>query len=253
MTKLNESYGSCGRWAPEQLSPWCGPGVLMPTAIDSGIATSGWNYMMWMVSLSWAVYSVVKQASAGDEPHKIAGHSLIARFALRWRSTIAFCDRWIKAGLGERGKDRAFWFLFLTPWSMAFGYQFYAYSLFFRHAQVESTWSFGQIVAVMVWIPAIAEYIYLLRCETFPFFSLVALTDGIKMASEKVVNTGSGPLSRSPGGSQRLPHSNSLYSLISTQETSPVRPCQNMDTLVLKAMSRPCYRPHGPIRTSRSR
>lgn len=167
----NDPGQFCGGWTPEQLSPWCGSGLLMPTPIDSGIAPSGWNYMMWLVSLSWAVYSVVKQASAGDEHHKIASHSVIARFASRWRSTIAFCDRWIKAGLGERGKDRAFWFIFLTSWSMAFGYQFYAYSLFFRHAQVDPSWSFGQIVAVMVWIPAVAEYMYLLRCETFPLFS----------------------------------------------------------------------------------
>ena len=63
---------------------------------------------------------------------------------------------------------------------MAFGYQFYAYSLYFHHSQIDPTWSFGQIVAIMVWIPAIAEYIYLLRCETFAFLPSSPLTNGIK-------------------------------------------------------------------------
>ena len=162
-----ERFYGCGRWAPEQLSPWCGPGFSMPTPVNTRIATSSLNYLIWIIPLLWALYCLLKQSLTAEEPQKSSRHSFIAGLA----SKIAFCDRWIKAGLGEEGKDRAFWAIFLASWSIAFGYQFYAYSLYFRHSQIDPTWSFGQIVAITVWIPATAEYIYLLRCEIFDFFA----------------------------------------------------------------------------------
>ena len=85
----------CGYRTPEQFSSWCGSGFSGPTPIDDRITTSGWNYIMWMVSFLWALYCVIKQSLATEEPQKSASHSFIARFAYRWRLMIASCDRWI--------------------------------------------------------------------------------------------------------------------------------------------------------------
>ena len=192
---------NCGGWAPRERSSWCGPGFSMPTPIDIRVATSGWNYMMWMITLLWALYCVIKQSLTAEEPQKTVSHPLIARFTSRSRSSIAFCDQWIKAGVGEKGKDSIFWTLFFISWSMAFGYQFYAYSLYFRHSEIDPTWSFGQIVAITVWIPAIAEYTYLLRCKNLFFLSSISLTNWMKMVSKKATSTGSRHPSQSLQGS----------------------------------------------------
>lgn len=192
---------TCGGWSPGERSSWCGSGFSMSTPIGIRTAMSGWNYMMWMITLLWALYCVIKQSLTAEKPQKNVSHSLSARFTSRSRSLIAFCDQWIKAGVGEKGKDSIFWTLFFISWSMAFGYQFYAYSLFFRHSEIDTTWSFGQIVAVTAWIPAIAEYIHLLRCKIFSFFPSIPLTNWMKMVSKKATSTGSRRPSQSLQGS----------------------------------------------------
>ena len=83
----------CGGWTPRQLSPWCGSGFSMPTLIDNRIALSGWNYALWMNSLLWALYCVIKQSLAGEGPQNSASHSFISRFASRWRSSMRQVDQ----------------------------------------------------------------------------------------------------------------------------------------------------------------
>ena len=49
----------------------------------------------------------------------------------------------------------------LIIWGLCFTYHIYLYSLFARSKLVSSQWSFGQIIAVTVWIPSIIELLYL--------------------------------------------------------------------------------------------
>ena len=44
-------------------------------------------------------------------------------------------------------------------WALCFVYHFYLYSLFTRSNLVSSEWTFGQIIAVMIWVPSLAELV----------------------------------------------------------------------------------------------
>ena len=57
--------------------------------------------------------------------------------------------------------------LLALVWALCFTYHFYLYSLFTKSHLVSSEWSFGQIIAVTVWIPSIIEYLYI-ECGKFP-------------------------------------------------------------------------------------
>ena len=53
----------------------------------------------------------------------------------------------------------------MTTWVMCFGYQFNLFNAYFQHTVILQDWSFGQIIAVAVWMPAVFEYFYIL-CQT---------------------------------------------------------------------------------------
>lgn len=61
--------------------------------------------------------------------------------------------------------------LLLLLWGLCFAYHFYLYSLFTRSALVSGQWSFGQIIAVTVWIPSIVELLYIEQREWPPYYS----------------------------------------------------------------------------------
>ena len=61
-----------------------------------------------------------------------------------------------------RNKLAAYGFaISLVIWGLCFVYDFYLYSLFTRSNLVSGEWSFGQIIAVTVWIPSIVELLYI--------------------------------------------------------------------------------------------
>ena len=66
--------------------------------------------------------------------------------------------------------------LFVSTWSLSFGYQFYPYSIVFSNAEVDTTWSFGQMVATTIWAPCLVEYLNLELSEYFtaPYAASIA-------------------------------------------------------------------------------
>ena len=48
--------------------------------------------------------------------------------------------------------------LFVLTWSLSFGYRFYLYNVVFSNAEIDTTWSFGQIVAITIWAPCLVKY-----------------------------------------------------------------------------------------------
>ena len=58
--------------------------------------------------------------------------------------------------------------ILLIIWALCFTYHFYLYSLFAKSKLVSSEWSFGQIIAVTVWIPSIVELLYIELGRFFP-------------------------------------------------------------------------------------
>ena len=50
---------------------------------------------------------------------------------------------------------------FAAIWSLSFAYLFYIYDHFRRRRFISNDWSFGQIVAISVWVPSIVEFLYM--------------------------------------------------------------------------------------------
>ena len=46
-------------------------------------------------------------------------------------------------------------------WALCFAVQFYLFSIYIQASVIPSNWSFGQIIAITIWIPSIFEYIYI--------------------------------------------------------------------------------------------
>lgn len=111
----------CGGWTPRQLSSWCGSGFSMPTIIDRRIAVSGWNDVLWMNSLLWALYCVIKQSLAVGGPQNSASHSFISRFASDGDHPWYFATDGSKLALARKARTVSFGFYSLHPgrWLLA--------------------------------------------------------------------------------------------------------------------------------------
>ena len=91
--------------------------------------------------------------------------------------------------------------ILLIIWALCFTYHFYLYSLFTKSKLVSSEWSFGQIIAVTVWVPWIVEFLYIELGKSSPLCCsarFVALTrGGLQRAVRKDPNTNTHPVSKS--------------------------------------------------------
>ena len=52
--------------------------------------------------------------------------------------------------------------ILVLVWAACFGAQFYLFSLYFQNSLISYEWSFGQIIAIAVWLPSLFEYVYIL-------------------------------------------------------------------------------------------
>ena len=143
------------------LDSWCGRSIPHATAIDLSIVTGGWNWVLWTNCLVWFLYCVLckwleQPSNLSQAPRMGRLRTFAADFRAmgnRLSSTLAFTLIW-----------RC---VFLVTWLICFGYQFYLYSLFFTASLVSTDWTLGQIVAITVWVPSLAEYVYLERRRSF--------------------------------------------------------------------------------------
>ena len=63
--------------------------------------------------------------------------------------------------LAIMGRDHIRAIIFAIASSLCFAIQFYLLSVYWRHSFISPEWSFGQIMVVNVWVPAIVEYVYI--------------------------------------------------------------------------------------------
>lgn len=111
--------------------------------------------IIWLVytyCIAWALWCLLMQVSKTSTKESLGARVLA----------------WFKnSGLGRlesvpRNKLATYGYaILLVVWGLCFGYHFYLYSLFTRSKLVSGQWSFGQIIAVTVWIPSIVELLYI--------------------------------------------------------------------------------------------
>lgn len=130
----------------ETLFPLCGSSLLDSNAIPSSTVTDRWVWVAWVTCIAWMLWCFYGKPKEGKPPTKIRS----------WldRRTISFT--WMQRL--EKPKVRLLFFIVSSL--LCFGVQFYLISVFHRHHLVSQVWTFGQIVAVTVWIPSIFEFLH---------------------------------------------------------------------------------------------
>ena len=106
-----------------------------------------WTWVVWVNCFLW----VTAQSS------KKVGRKSICYFPL-------FIQKIVKESCISLNKDlrRRLWLLIMTlTWTPCFTLQIYLCILFIQHSLISYTWSFGQIVAIAVWIPCLIEFAYI--------------------------------------------------------------------------------------------
>ena len=86
------------------------------------------------------------------------------KLAPYFRSKRLFTRRIISIAK-KRTTHTSLMILALILWPFCFASQFYYYYTYFQQGYVSKFWSFGQIIAVSVWIPSLVEFAYIQYSE----------------------------------------------------------------------------------------
>ena len=153
---INSSWnGICEHYDIGSLSKaCCGRNFANPSYMRI-FATRGWLWAIWANCLCWLLYCVAcKLVDMVDLTQRkfetdMKLHPLNSMLA------------WVKENFSSKAWSRLGMGLFVLTWSLSFGYQFYLYNVVFSNAEIDTTWSFGQIVAITIWAPCLVEYLNL--------------------------------------------------------------------------------------------
>ena len=100
-------------------------------------------WAIWLNCLAWGAYCIAKKVyeakSTNVKRKQFHNHfNLSNRFA-SWATGI----------------------LLLATWTLCCGSQFYTFALYLGHSLIPTGWSFGQVIAVTIWLPSIVEFAYI--------------------------------------------------------------------------------------------
>ena len=137
----------------EELYPLCGSSKLRNNDIGTTTFAKPWIWAIWLNCVIWTISCLVRKTIENCR------HVSLLR-SLKDSSSIA-------GHLDSIGKSPAWPLLSILTWTICFGFQFNLFNAYFQHTVILQDWSFGQIIAVAVWIPAVFEYFYIL-CQTYP-------------------------------------------------------------------------------------
>ena len=101
--------------------------------------SNGWIWIMWANCVIRAVFSTIRQ-----------------RFRRLWYRLTGL--RIVSPAIMIRRLETVF---FYSSWSVCFAYQTYLYRLYFNRSLISMTWSFRQIVAILIFAPTLVELIYI--------------------------------------------------------------------------------------------
>lgn len=135
----------------EDLYPLCGSSKLRKNDIGTTTFAKPWIWAVWLNCVAWTIYCLLRKAFEDSRRLKLLKS---------WKDSSP-----VATHLNSIGKSPVWPLLSMLTWVMCFGYQFHLFSAYFQHTVILQDWSFGQIIAVAVWMPAVFEYFYIL-CQT---------------------------------------------------------------------------------------
>ena len=139
-------------YVSEAVAPLCGNSELLSNALPYVMTDSWLTWLIWAHCIIWMLFCIGKKSN--DDNRLIIFRDL-TRSVLLKRPWIQFIAK----------ESRAWWtwvIISVVPWTLCFAMQFHLFNAYFKHDVISYNWSFGQIIAVFVWVPSIVEYIYML-------------------------------------------------------------------------------------------
>lgn len=193
-------YGICamGGSAGDTFFPLCGSSLLDNNAISLNTITNWWIWIAWAICMAWMLLCFYCKLVDDLPPERVRSklESALTRhpwmkMLLCFYSTLmnelppktirskldSALNRhpWMKLPKKIMGRRNGGMLIFIVTtlcFNVCFGVQIYLIVVFTRHHLVSKVWSFGQIIAVTVWLPSIFEYYHDLLSECY-----VACTD----------------------------------------------------------------------------
>ena len=135
----------------EDLYPLCGTSKLRNNDIGTTTFARPWIWAIWLICVTWTISCLVRKTIEGSRRVSLLK-------SLKDSSYIA-------GHLNYIAKSPVWPLLSMLTWITCFGFQFNLFSAYLRHTVILQDWSFGQIIAVAVWIPAVFEYFYIV-CQS---------------------------------------------------------------------------------------
>ena len=141
------------------LPPLCGHSKLGKNFLPSGDTISNhWIWAVWANCIIWLLYCIIEKLL-----------SLKRYIPLRARTAARFRRSKFLVSLWEAYHKYPLWaLLYVVPWSLCFAAQIILFTVFVEHYFIPYEWTLGQIIAVVVWVPSVIEYIYIAFSELLP-------------------------------------------------------------------------------------
>ena len=141
------------------LPPLCGHSKLGKNLLPPGDTVSNhWIWAVWANCIIWLLYCITEKLLSLKRciPFR-------ARTAARFRRSKFLVSLW------EAYYKYLLWVLvYAVPWSLCFAAQIVLFTVFVEHYFIPNNWTLGQIIAVVVWVPSVIEYIYIAFSELLP-------------------------------------------------------------------------------------
>ena len=141
--------------------PLCGhsKSKLSKNFLPSGDTISNhWIWAVWANCIVWLLYCITE---------KLLGLKryipFLARTAARFRRS-----QFVVSLRGAYRKYQLWALVYVVPWSLCFAAQIILFAVFVEHYFIPYDWTLGQIIAVVVWVPSVIEYIYIAFRKLLP-------------------------------------------------------------------------------------
>ena len=140
---------SIGGHMNDTLFPLCGSSLLDSNTIPSSTISDRWVWVAWATCMACMLSCFFIKLRVGMLPN-----------AVRLRFEAVIRHPWMQPLNTFKGSPALRLLIFIASSALCFCVQFYLISVFNRHDLVSKVWTFGQIVAVTVWIPSMFELFY---------------------------------------------------------------------------------------------
>ena len=176
-------YGTCviEGHVGDTLFPLCGSSLLNNNAISSSTITKWWVWVAWANCMAWMLLCFYSKLMDELPPKTVRSRLESALTCHPWmKMLLLFYNKlmdelpqktvhskldsaltrhpWMKLLKKILGRTNGRMLVFIVTATFCFGVQFFLIHVFNRHHLVSQVCSFGQIIAVAVWIPSFLDF-----------------------------------------------------------------------------------------------